>query len=316
MRSPTKLDSPLIMLADTLQGPDRIVLETPDDFLVEVKKIVSLMFGRFEFDRIYQVFRDILKLFGGTYPGYSRCNTLYHDLNHTMDCFLVTAQIIHGAFIQGINFEEVDVNLGLIAALMHDTGYIQAVGDDQGSGGKYTLCHISRSIEFLEKYFQDNGFPREYVPICRNLLSCTGLDVKIAEIKFPSRRQKILGQILGTADLIGQMANANYPEKLHFLYGEFKEGGVPGFTDELDFLKQTPDFWEMVKQRFALELGQVDRYLGAHFRVRWEIDRDLYHQAIDRNMERVRAMTKSFEADYYRYRRPPDRFKPFLGSPI
>jgi hypothetical protein len=301
MRRDIKIISPLRILSDTIEGPEWISLKNPHDVMAEVKKIVLLMFRQFEFNQIDRVFRDILKLFSGNYPGYRQCNTLYHDLNHTMDCLLVTAEIIHGAFVHGIRFEKRDVKLGLISALMHDTGYIQAVGDDEGSGAKYTLCHIARSIEFMEKYFNDHNFPLEYVPICSNLLRCTGLDVKIAEIKFQSREHEILGKILGTADLIGQMADENYPEKLHFLYSEFKEGGVPGFENELDFLKKTPSFWKMVKKRFALELGQVDLYLCDHFRVRWGIDQDLYRKAINRNIERVRFILKNFGVNHSRY---------------
>jgi hypothetical protein len=121
-----------------------------------------------------------------------------------MDCLLVTAKLIHGASLNGIVFTQRDVTLGLISALMHDTGYIQAEEDNTGTGAKYTVCHIQRSIEFMKKYFHDNAFPSEYLPICSNFLRCTGLDVKIAEIKFQSREHEILGQIVGTATLLGK----------------------------------------------------------------------------------------------------------------
>jgi hypothetical protein len=290
MQREINLSSPLVLPSDQVTYPERISLDNPQDVLAEVKKIILLIFREFKFSRFEQAFVDIIKLFNGNYPGYRRCNTLYHDLNHTMDCLLVTVKLIHGAFVNGVMFEQRDVTLGLISALMHDTGYIQAVGDDTGTGAKYTVCHIKRSIEFLKKYFHDNRFPPEYLPICSDLLRCTGLDVKIAEIKFQSPEYEILGKILGTADLIGQMANENYLEKLPLLYDEFKEGGVPGYIDEDDLLKKTPAFWEMVKERFALELGQVDLYLRDYWRVLWGINQDLYRQAIDRNIERLQSL--------------------------
>jgi hypothetical protein len=266
--------------------------------MTEVKKIILLMFRQFDFDQIEQVFQDIIKIFSGHYPGYRRCNTFYHDLTHTMECLLATAQLIHGAFLNGISFEKRDVNLGLIAAFMHDTGYIQGVEDNTGTGGKYTLCHIERSIEFMKNYFQDKGFPSDYMPICSNFLRCTGLDVKIAEIRFQSREHEILGKILGTADLIGQMANENYLRKLPFLYNEFKEGGVPGYKDEFELLEKTPAFWEVVKKRFRSDLGHVDGYLRDHFRVRWGIDQDLYREAIDRNIEHLKSLLGSLKANF------------------
>lgn len=274
-------------LPDAMKSAYRTRGQKPRDVLAAIKKIVSLIFAQFNFDQINLVFFDTLELFHGKYPGYRRCNTLYHDLNHTMDCLLVTAQLIHGAHVNGIVFKKTDVNLGLISALMHDTGYLQTMADNTGTGAKYTLCHISRSIDFMAKYFKDKGFPAAYLPICCNFLRCTGIDVRIAEIKFQSRQHEILGKILGAADLIGQMASEDYLRKLPYLYYEFKEGGVPGFEDESDLLRKTPAFWEMVKKRFALELGQVDLFLRDHFRVCCGIDRDLHRQAIEGNIQRL-----------------------------
>ena len=290
MRREMHMTSPLNLPSKPVTCPERISLDNPQEVMAEVKKSVVAMFGAFDFNQFDQVFKDILKLFHGNYPGYRPCNTLYHDLSHTMDCLLVTAKLIHGASLSGITFEKNDVSLGLISALMHDTGYIQAVDDKTGTGAKYTACHIERSIGFMEGYFHDHGFPAAYASICSNFLRCTGLEVKIAEIKFKSREHEILGQILGAADLIGQMANDNYLEKLPFLYNEFKEAGVPGYNNEFDLLKKTPAFWEMVKKRLVLELGQVDRYLRDYLRILRGINQDLYRQAIDRNIERLQSL--------------------------
>ena len=287
MRRTTNKANQISLLSSTVTCPERVSLDNSVDVMGEVKNIVLWIYKEFDFNQFDQVFSDILELFGGHYPGYRRCNTFYHDLSHTMDCLLVTAKLIHGAVLNDIVFTPRDVNLGLISALMHDTGYIQAEEDNKGTGAKYTVDHIERSIEFMQKYFHDHGFPGEYLPICSDFLRCTGLDVKIAAIKFQSREHEILGQIIGTADLIGQMANENYLEKLPYLYDEFKEAGVPGYNNRLDLLKKTPAFWEMVKKRLVNELGHVDRYLRDYLRVLWGINQDLYRQAIDRNMEQL-----------------------------
>ena len=262
----------------------------PHDVLVEVQKITSLISKQFDFNQVQQVFDDIIKLFNGTYPGYRQCNTMYHDLHHTMDCLLVTAQLIHGAYVNKIIFSAEHVGLTLISALMHDTGYLQSLEDVSGTGAKYTLCHVERSIHFLEQYFRSHGFPAKYSLFCSNLLRCTGLDVKIADIHFQSRQHEILGKILGTADLIGQMADKNYLKKLPTLFHEFQEGGVPGYESMNSLVEKTPSFWEMVKQRFIAELGSVDLYLRDHFRVCYGIDQDLHRQAIERNMKHLKAI--------------------------
>jgi hypothetical protein len=281
--------NPISLRSNPITSPEQVSLDNPGDVMREVNNIIVLHYKKFDFNQFEQAFSDILKLFSGYYPGYRRCNTFYHDLSHTMDCLLVTAKLIHGAGLNGIVFSHRDVNLGLISALMHDTGYIQAEEDNIGTGAKYTVSHIDRSIVFMKKYFHDHGFPSEYLAICRNFLRCTGLDVKIAEIKFQTREHEIMGQILGTADLIGQMANENYVEKLPFLYDEFKEGGVPGYKNRFDLLKKTPAFWEMVKERLANELGDVHCYLRDYLRALWGINQDLYRQAIDRNIERLQV---------------------------
>jgi hypothetical protein len=287
---------------------EELIIHNADspEVLTEIKKIVALMFREFDFEPIDRVFHDILRLFAGNYPGYRKCNTSYHDLQHTTECLLVMAQLMHGAFIKGIRFSPREVRLGLISALMHDTGYIQAVDDSTGTGAKYTLTHIQRSIKFMEQYFRENGYPPEDFSACRNFLKCTGLDVKINEINFPSRKHEILGKMLGTADLIGQMADEKYVEKLHFLYQEFKEGGVPGFEDEFDLLKKTPSFWNLVKKRFATELGRADRFLRYHFRVRWGIDQDLHRKAIERNLGTLQVRLQGQEAEYPKYSKRDD----------
>ncbi len=311
-----KLTGPLDRLPDTFTYPERLYRDHPEDVLSEVKKTILLIFSQFDFHQLERVFGDILRLFDGKYPGYRRCNTLYHDLKHTLDCFHATARLIHGAFVNGLRFEPGDVNLGLISALMHDTGYIQTQEDYTGTGAKYTLGHVQRSIDFMAKYVQDHRFPPEYLPIGSAFLRCTGLDVKITEIKFRSREHEILGKILGTADLVGQMAQENYLEKLAFLYNEFKEGGVPGYIDALDLLKKTPGFWDMVQERMAVELGRVDLYLRDHFRVSRGIDQDLYRKAIERNVEHVIFIKNNLEANGARYRGEEDQGGMMVRSPV
>jgi hypothetical protein len=290
------------MLADPVKMKKPVYIEDPHEVFAEVKRIVLLLYPDFDFRPLQKVFRDILRLFAGEYPGYRQCNTRYHDLNHTTDCLLVMIRLIHGAFVSGVAFSKKDLHLGLISALMHDTGYIQTIEDSTGTGGKYTLTHIQRSIDFMQTYFRERGCPPEDFPPCRDFLHCTGLDVKIHEIDFQSREHEILGKILGTADLIGQMSDKHYLEKLPFLYREFKEGGVPGFSDELDLFQKTPYFWDVVKKRFTSDLGQVDAYLRLHFRECWGIDQDLYHLAIDRNIESLLLIMANRGVRYQVYR--------------
>jgi hypothetical protein len=286
-----------------LRFEDLVPVGNPQEVLGEVKKIVHLMYPAFNFNPVQDVFKDVVKLFRGEYPGYRACNTWYHDLKHTTDCFLAMARLIHGGFVQGMVMEERDAALGLIAALLHDTGYIQTAEDDDGTGAKYTMVHVDRSIEFMKIYFAQHGYSSEDFLFCRNCLKCTGLEVKIGELEFISRNNETLGQMLGTADLLGQMADLTYLERLPFLYHEFKEGGVPGFADELDLLQKTPAFWEFTQKRLAGELGGVDRLMRDHFRVRWGIDQDMEREIVERNIAYLQFILVNHGHDYQRYLR-------------
>ena len=203
----------------------------------------------------------------------------------------------------GTVMQEWDVALGLIAALLHDTGYIQTADDEDGTGAKYTLVHVERSIEFLKLYFARHGYSSEDFLFCKNCLKCTGLEVKIGELAFISLNNKTLAQMLGTADLMGQMADRTYLERLPFLYHEFKEGGVPGYADELDLMKKTPAFWEFTQKRLAGELGGVDRSMRDHFRVRWGIDKDMNREAVERNISYLQFLSSRLVPDIYDNRR-------------
>jgi len=283
----------------------------PQDMMAEVKRIIQLMLPDFDFSWIMTVYQDIIKLFEGDFIGYRKCNTKYHDLRHTEDCTLEFARLAHGALLNGRKISVKGLNLGIISALMHDTGYIQKVGDPRGTGAKYTRTHVERSIEFTKRYFTIKSYPVGDFTFCKNCLNCTGLSVKIDNINFISEENRLLGKILGVADLVGQMSDWNYLEKLPALFEEYQEGKVPGYKTEFDLIRETPDFWRFSQERFKTELGNVDRYLKDHFRVRWGIDRDLDREAIEFNMSRLNYILKNFPSDYRKFlcrHNLPDQF--------
>jgi prepilin-type N-terminal cleavage/methylation domain-containing protein len=187
---------------------------------------------------------------------------------------------------------------GAGVCLMHDTGFLQTMGDKAGTGAKYTPIHIVRSITFMGNYLDENRLNREEFKGYPDILRCTGFDTEIDRIHFDSPQIELLGKICGTADLLGQMANRAYLEKLLLLYREFQEGGVKGYGSELDLLRKTPGFWAMTKERFVTELGSVNEYMRSHFKARWNIDRDLYMEAIEKNINYLNYILKNHEEDY------------------
>lgn len=291
------------MKSEATQIACLVNMEDPQSVLEEVKTIVSIMMPDFDFEPLNRTFRDVVSLFHGQYPGYRKCNTEYHDLKHTTDALLATTRLMHGAAVSDQVFSEENAELGLISALFHDTGYIQTMDENVGTGARFTLTHINRSILFMEKYLSEHGYSKEDIESCRAILECTGLTTKTSEINFGSAQIEMLGKILGTADLLGQMADRTYLEKLPFLYREFEEGNVPGFKSELNLLKKTTGFYKMTIERFERELGGVYRYMRNHFRVRWGIDEDLYMTSVEDKMKYLKYVLKNHEHDYRRHLR-------------
>jgi len=276
---------------------DLIDMEDPLSVLEEVKSILFLVFPQFDFDPLKFVFEDVVRLFMGQYPGYQECTTDYHDLEHTTDTFLAMARLVHGATVAEQRFSPRGVTLGLVTALLHDTGYIQTLDNGAGTGGKYTTVHIDRSIEFLEKYLKGQASPQE-IEYCNAILKCSGLEVDFDGIYFVSREHKTLGKMLGTADLMGQMANRAYLEKLLFLYHEFNEAGIPGLESELALLKNTPGFFEATMARIRHEFGNVHNYMLPHFETRWHIKKDLYQLAATNNIRYLEIILKDHQKNY------------------
>lgn len=289
------------MRTDVIPISNLVDMENTQEVFNEARIIVSMMFPADDFRGIYKVFNDIVGLFRGEYQGYRGCNTPYHDLQHTTDTFLAMARLMHGVFVSGMRLDERNTELGLISALMHDTGYVQTVSENTGTGAQYTLTHIARSIKFMRKYFLKNGYSEKDFRVCEYCLKCTNLNTEISKIPFDSYENEILGKILGTADLLGQMSDRTYLEKLPFLYYEFEEGKVPGFENELDLIEKTPAFYEMIKKRFINELGGMNRYMSSHFRVRWGIDRDLYSESVERHIDYLKFVLENHREDYLRY---------------
>lgn len=276
-----------------------MLVDTTDALAVfeEVRTITQEMFCDFDCNLIRTMFGDIQKLFAGKYPGYRRCNTEYHDIKHTTDTFIAMARILHGAQHDGIQLDKHDLLQGLAAALFHDTGYIQSSDDGEGTGAKYTKVHVDRSIEFMTRYFKDKNILVDDCAACSVIVAFTRLEGS-AKQHGADPQTILLGTMLGTADLIGQMGDRIYLEKLLFLFREFREGGVPGYENEVDILKKTLDFYTFTQNRFDTVLGGVRRHFRSHFLARFSIPEDLYQLAIDNNMNYLRSILDKHELDY------------------
>ena len=270
---------------------DLINNSSPRKIYAEIAKILSLIDQDYDPTPFQKAYNDIIRLFEGNFPGYRASNTKYHNLEHTCSVTLAAARLIHGLHVQHDTFSSRLIEIGLISTLFHDTGLIQKEEEKKGTGAQYTIGHEERSIELMSKYLAANNYSAEDIKDCEHIIMSTILTLPLEEIPFRSEKTKVMGMILGSADLIAQMSDRPYLEKLHLLFQEFEEANMPGFETPLELFKNTEEFYHSVaRTRLKQELGNVASAALYHFKERWGIDCDLYAQSITNNIEYLKKV--------------------------
>jgi len=251
------------------------VVDTRDMLAVqrEVLAIWSDLFPGTEPGLLECAFEHLAGCFRGQNPKYQPIDVLYHDLEHTLQGTLCLARLLRGRHQAGAT-PPVDAHLfrlGMLAVLLHDTGYLKRPGDTEGTGAKYTAVHVIRSTEFAAECLADKGFSAADVRAIQNMIRCTGVGVDLEAITFQSEAERIVGYALATADLLGQMAAEDYVEKLPVLFEEFREairfspelhGEFTHFASAEDLMRNTPKFWtSYVWPRLNREFRGLYRFL-------------------------------------------------------
>jgi hypothetical protein len=222
----------------------------------ELQAAYAEMFPQGDREFIPKIFGWAASWFSGTYRDYLAIDAHYHDLEHTMQGILCMGQLLCRRHRQPSEPRTTPrmMELGLLAMLTHDTGYLKKRGDTEGTGAKYTLIHVDRSIAFAGELMLGHGFPAQEILAVQNMVRCTGVNVKLESVQFQNPLERTVGFALGTSDLLGQMAAADYVDKLPTLYTEFAEaarassdgrmkaGGF--FSSAEDLMQKTPLFWE------------------------------------------------------------------------
>jgi len=268
----------------------------PSQVEAEVQKAYLEMFPQGDRKFIPMIFQWAITWFEGKHLDYQPIDAHYHDLEHTLQGILCMARLLRNrqALGEKPQLTQRMFELGMLAILMHDTGYLKKHWDKEGTGAKYTLTHVDRSIEFAGELMLSRNFPAEEIQAVQNMIRCTGVNVKLDAIQFQSDLERIVGFSLGTADLLGQMAAQDYVDKLPILYLEFAEaanynagkmkaGGF--FSSAEDLLQKTPLFWEKYVQ------SKIDREFLGLYRFLSEPYPDgpnPYVEQIEANVARIR----------------------------
>jgi hypothetical protein len=252
-----------------------------DGIRKEVHRILGLISPGFDtgpFDRTYDA---VCRLYHGSFPGYGRCNTPYHDLRHALETLLAMARLIHGSAIGSAGPAERDVILALAAAGFHDAGYIPEETEPERRGASFRTQHEARSMDFIERHAGDLGLAPEERDRVNRLIRCTDLSSEGMPDRVPADAPALLGRMMAAADLLAQLSDPVYLEKLSDLYCEDLDSGGRQYTDRMDVLHKALRFQGFFKERLAGILPEHGRLLARHFAERWAIPADLYDQAIE-----------------------------------
>jgi hypothetical protein len=264
---------------------------------VEVQSAYLAVFPNGEKHFIPLVFGWATECFTGTYKDYQAVDARYHDFEHTLQGTLCMARLLRGRHAANAHPQLTQrmFQLGVLAILLHDSGYLKKRSDTEGTGAKYTVTHVQRSANFAAELLADKGMTTADIQAVQNMIHCTGVDATLSVIPFQNEMEKVLGYALGTADLLGQMAAEDYVEKLPLLYSEFAEAvkhseGKPHFismfSSATDLMQKTPDFWEkFVQLKLNRDFGGLYRFLNDPY----PHGHNLYLERIEANMEKLRV---------------------------
>ncbi len=283
-----------------------VQVSAPHAVLDAVEALYRPIWPDLEFTALSTAFEHFERLFAGEVPGYFGVDTVYHDRQHTLDITLALARLIVGHERMQPEAERLGSDraiVGLITGLFHDVGYLRRTDDHESrNGAEFTRTHVSRGARFLAEYLPGLGLGA-WVPVATEIIHFTGYEVPFPQIeaKVSDRRDVMLGHLLGTADMVAQMADRCYLEKCRDrLYAEFVLGGVAlpvaanggrqvKYASGLDLLRQTPEFVAEVRtKRLDGEFKRAYRFLEALYG-----GRNPYLEAIDRNMEYLRQILRS-----------------------
>ena len=161
-------------------------------------------------DKLGAAFTDFERLFNGQYPGYLGCDTVYHDVQHSLDDTLAMARLLAGYDRTHVPDQRLGADralLGIIVALFHDSGYIRQADDTQHrNGAEFTRTHVMRGANFLSRYLPGIGLAN-WVPVATQVIHFTGYEVPFKDIRLDDMRDRRVGHLLGTADMLAQMSD-------------------------------------------------------------------------------------------------------------
>jgi hypothetical protein len=261
----------------------------------EVATIYGALFPEGDDGFVARAFEWVTHCFDGSHPDYQAIDLKYHDFEHTLQGTLCMVRLLRG-WHQGRATPQLTqpmFELGLLAILFHDAGYLKRRDDLEGTGAKYTATHVSRSAEFARAFLTAKNYREGDTAAVQHMIRCTGVAVNLLAIPFANESERLLGYALATADLLGQMAAPDYVDKLPALFREFAEAAQHGgrkaarfavYGSAEDLRRMTPAFWDnYVLPRLNVDFLGLYRFLNDPY----PNGPNLYLQLAEQNVTRI-----------------------------
>jgi hypothetical protein len=261
---------------------DSVQTTDPAAVGAEVVRLSRSLFNGARVPELERAFSDAAAMYAGAHPEYCACDTGYHDIQHVLDVTLAMARLIEGYQRSRSNGDEPMTRevfiAGILAALFHDFGYLRRRNDRRHRyGAEYTLTHVSRSAAFLRRYVRSLGLGDGLAHVAGTLVHYTGYERPPEMIRLSDTLLRRVGQMLGTADILAQMADRCYLEKCRDrLYPEFAlarlaghrlavSRTLPSFASGEDLVQKTPGFYQGALMRLDLQLARAYEYAARYF---------------------------------------------------
>jgi hypothetical protein len=279
-----------------------------------VAELFAALYPSSSFDSVWMAFHDFERVFRGLDPLYHAVDTTYHDMQHTLDMTLALARLIAGHEMSvepGDRLGPDRAELAIVSALFHDVGYLRHKEHDYAAtnGAVFTRVHVTRSGHYLERYLPRIGL-EQFVPVVARIVHFTGYERNVDQIELDEPKDSVVGHLLGTADLVAQLADRCYLEKCRDrLYPEFVLGGIALddraegkvlYRSAEDLLGKTLSFYQTsARLRLESNFNRVYRYFEAYF----ERGRSPYIRFIRKNLTFLNTVIQN--GDWNRLRRHP-----------
>lgn len=227
-----------------------------DDFVKNLKAGYRRTYGGWKPD-----YEDIIGWVGSmALENIANSDALYHNVEHTILVTLVGQELLRGKHIRegGVSCE--DWLHFIVSLVCHDIGYVKGVcrQDQNGlyatgiddtmaplsfgsSDAGLTPYHVDRGKLFVEERF--GGHKLIDAEVVKRNIELTRFPVPKAEdhqgmVSFPG--------LVRASDLIGQLSDPRYLQKISALFYEFEETGVNkalGYRHPGDLRKNYPKFY-------------------------------------------------------------------------